>query len=86
MKKITFGQIVIYNIIDVIILGLINIYTLNSAIIFRLIISLIGIVLLIYPVYPKSLEYRYDEKKCKTIIRGIALAEIILAISMRVNF
>lgn len=45
-----------------------------------------GFILFIYPVYPDSLENKYDSQKCKQIIRVVAVVEIILAFLVQTTF
>lgn len=86
MKNLTFGKVLSRYFVAVIVLGLINMFTLKSSVAYSFILSLLGIVLLIYPVYPNSLENKYDKNKCKVIIRGIAIAEIIISFYVQTNF
>ena len=86
MKKITFNKILSTWFILAIVLTLINSLTLKSSIMHSAIFALLGIVLFINPVYPLTLENKYSPQRCIVIVRGIAVAEIIISFSMHTNF
>ena len=68
------------------ILGLINMFLVKSSILHNLILVSLGIILLIYPVYPQNLENKWSAKKCRLFTRILAVIEIILAFATRTNF
>lgn len=86
MKKLTFGKVSSGYFVAVIVLGLINMFTLKSSVVHSFILSLLGTVLLIWPVYSNSLENKYDKSRCKVFIRAIAIVEIIISFCIHTNF
>ena len=85
-KKITFWGLLSKWFVVTLILGLINMLLVKSSILHNLILASLGIILLIYPVYPQNLENKWSAKKCRIFIRILAVIEIILAFATRTNF
>ena len=85
-KKITFWGLLGNWFVVTLILGLINMFLIKSSILHNLILASLGIILLIYPVYPQNLENKWTAKKCRLFIRILAVIEIILAFATRTNF
>ncbi|MDD3416843.1 MAG: hypothetical protein PHY47_23090 [Lachnospiraceae bacterium] len=46
----------------------------------------LGVILLVYPVYPEALAMNYDDKKCRLMGRIAALVEIVLAFWIKIHF
>lgn len=86
LKKLSFYQLLSTWLLIAVILLMVNGFMLKSSAIHSGILASLGIFLIIYPVYPTYLENRYSEKKCKCIIRIIALAEIIFSFCIRTTF
>lgn len=86
MEKISFGRILSGWFLSAFVLLIFNGFTLKSSIMHSTILASLGIVLLVYPAYPASLENRYDSKKCRLIVRIIAVAEIIFSFLIRTTF
>ena len=85
-KKITFWRLLGNWFVVTLILGLINMFLIKSSILHNLILASLGIILLIYPVYPQNLENKWTPNKCKIFIRILAVIEILLAFATRTNF
>lgn len=85
-NKITFWGLLGNWFVVTLILGLINMFLVKSSILHNLILASLGIILLIYPVYPQNLENKWSAKKCRIFIRILAVIEIILAFATRTNF
>ena len=85
-NKITFGKLFGYWFIVALILGSLNMFLVKSSILHNLILASLGIILLIYPVYPQNLESKWTPKKCRIFIRILAVIEIILSFATRTNF
>ena len=85
-KKITFLGLLVNWFVVTLILGLINMFLIKSSILHNLILASLGIILLIYPVYPQNLENKWTPNKCKIFIRILAVIEILLAFATRTNF
>ena len=85
-KKITFWGLLGNWFVVTLILGLVNMFLVKSSILHNLILASLGIILLIYPVYPQNLENKWSAKKCRIFIRILAVIEIILAFATRTNF
>ena len=85
-KKITFWGLLGNWFVVTLILGLINMFLVKSSILHNLILASLGIILLIYPVYPQNLENKWSAKKCRIFIRILAVIEIILAFATKTNF
>ena len=79
MKRMTFAKILVNWFVVALILFLINSFTLRSSFFHSVILALLGVTLLIYPVYPKTLELTYDAGKCRRIVRIIAVIQIVLS-------
>ena len=85
-KKITFWGLLGNWFVVTLILGLINMFLIKSSILHNLILASLGIILLIYPVYPQNLENKWTAKKCRLFIRILAVIEIILSFATKTNF
>ena len=85
-KKITFWGLLGNWFVVTLILGLINMFLIKSSILHNLILAILGIILLIYPVYPQNLENKWTAKKCRLFIRILAVIEIILSFATKTNF
>ena len=85
-KKITFLGLLVNWFVVTLILGLINMFLIKSSILNNLILASLGIILLIYPVYPQNLENKWTPKKCRLFIRILALIQIILSFAIRTTF
>ena len=86
MKKISFGRILSVWFFIAFIFLVLNGFMLKSSIMHSIILASLGIILLVYPAYPASLENRYDSQKCRLIVRIIAVVEIIFAFLIRTTF
>ena len=78
-RKITFVELLVSWFCVALLLTLINGIFIKIPILHNVIMSTLGIVLLIYPVYPIGLTAKFSEKKCKLFIRVLAVIEIILS-------
>ena len=78
-RKITFVELLVSWFCVALLLTLINGFFIKIPILHNVIMSTLGIVLLIYPVYPIGLTAKFSEKKCKLFIRVLAVIEIILS-------
>ena len=85
-KKITFWGLLGNWFVVTLILGLINMFLVKSSILHNLILASLGIILLIYPVYPQNLENKWTAKKCRLFIRILAVIEIILSFATKTNY
>ena len=85
-KKITFWGLLGNWFVVTLILGLINMFLIKSSILHNLILASLGIILLIYPVYPQNLESKWTPKKCRLFIRILAVIEILLSFATKTNF
>ncbi len=85
-KKITFWGLLGNWFVVTLILGLINMFLIKSSILHNLILASLGIILLIYPVYPQNLENKWTAKKCRLFIRILAVIEIILSFATKTNY
>ena len=85
-KKITFWGLLGNWFVVTLILGLINMFLIKSSFLHSLILSSLGIILLIYPIYPQNLESKWTPKKCRLFIRILAVIEILLSFVTRTNF
>ena len=85
-KKITFWVLLGNWFVVTLILGLINVFLIKSSILHNLILASLGIILLIYPVYPQNLENKWTVKKCRLFIRILAVIEIILSFATKTNY
>lgn len=59
------------------ILFAINEVFINSSIFSILIKASLGIIFIIYPIYPKRFEYFWEKNTCRNIIRLLATLEIL---------
>ena len=78
-RKITFIELLVSWFCVALLLTLINGFFIKIPILHNVIMSTLGVVLLIYPVYPIGLTAKFSEKKCKLFIRVLAVIEIILS-------
>ncbi len=78
-RKITFVELFISWFCVALLLSVINGTFIKIPILHNVIMSTLGIILLIYPVYPIGLTAKLSEKKCKLFIRILAVIEIILS-------
>jgi len=85
-KKITFWGLLGNWFVVTLILGLINMFLVKSSLLHNLILASLGIILLIYPVYPQNLENKWTPKKCRLFIRILAVIEIILSFATKTNY
>lgn len=86
MKKLSFFKLLSVWFGVAVVLLLANGFLLKNSILHSIILASLGVVLLIYPIYPASLENRYDSKKCRLIIRAVAVIEIILSFFVQTAF
>lgn len=86
MKKMSFGRVLSTWFFVAVFLLVINGFMLKNTIIHSAILASLGIIFLIYPAYPASLENKYDSNKCKLIMRIIGAAEIIFSFLIRMTF
>lgn len=85
-RKITFVELLVSWFCIALLLTLINGFFIKIPILHNVIMSTLGIVLLIYPVYPIGLTAKFTEKKCRLFIRVLAVIEIILSFATAVIF
>ncbi len=85
-KKITFWKLLSNWFLIALVLGLVNVFLLKSSILNSLILASLGIILLIFPVYPLEMENKYTTKQCKIFIRIIAIIEILLSFAVKTTF
>jgi len=78
-RKITFVELLVSWFCIALLLTVINGVFIKIPILHNIIMSTLGIILLIYPVYPMGLTSKFSEKKCKLFIRILAVIEIILS-------
>ena len=78
-RKITFVELLVIWFCAALLLTVITGLFIKIPILHNVIMSTLGIVLLIYPVYPIGLTAKFSEKKCKLFIRSLAVIEIILS-------
>ena len=86
MKKIKFGTLLANWFVVAVVLAVLNMFFVKIHILNNIIFASLGVILLVYPVYPDSLKEQYNDKKCRTMIRIIAVIEIALAFWIRINF
>ncbi len=84
--KISFGNLIVFWVCIAIPLGLLNVFFFKVPILHNIILSTLGIVLLIYPVYPMQLTAKFTEKQCKLFIRVLAVIEILLSFVTKMTF
>ena len=78
-RKVTFVELLVTWFCIALLLVVINGFFIKIPILHNIIVSTLGIILLIYPVYPIGLTAKFSEKKCKLFIRVLAVIEIILS-------
>ena len=86
MRKVSFGRFLSLWCITALILLLLNGFILRNSVIHSIILSSLGFILLVCPIYPVSLENNYDAKKCRLIIRIIAIIEILCSFLVHTTF
>lgn len=86
MKKLSFFKLLSVWFGVAVVLLLANGFLLKNSILHSIILASLGLILLIYPIYPASLENRYDSKKCRLIIRVVAVIEIIMSFFVQTAF
>ena len=86
MKKISFGRILSIWFFVAFAFLVLNGFTLKSSVMHSVILASLGIILLVYPVYPASLENKYDRDKCKLFTRIIAVVEILFSFLIHTTF
>lgn len=86
MKKISFFKLLSVWFGIAVVLLLANSFSLKNSVVHSIILASLGFVLLIYPVYPDTLGDKYDNKKCRLIVRTIAVIEIILSFLVQTAF
>ncbi len=69
-----------------ILFGGINVLLLKISLLYNVTLASLGIILLIYPVYPIELTAKFTEKKCRLFIRILACIEILLSFATRMTF
>lgn len=84
--RITFWRLLANWFPVTVILLLVNMFTIKIPVVHNIILASLGIILLIFPIYPLNLEMKYTEKQCRIFIRVIAVLEIILSFSIRSPF
>ena len=85
-RKMTFWSLLNNWFIIVLLIGLINMLIIESSLLHNVIMASLGVILLISPVWPKELEQKYSEEKCKLFIRIVAVLEIMISFSIRTSF
>lgn len=85
-RKITFWKLLGNWFWIALVLLVINGFFIKISIIHNLILASLGMILLIYPVWPEELERKYSEKKCKLFMRAIAVCAILFAFSIRIAY
>ena len=78
-RKVTFVELLVTWFCIALLLVVINGFFIKISILHNIIVSTLGIILLIYPVYPIGLTAKFSDKKCKLFIRVLAVIEIILS-------
>lgn len=85
-SRLTFVRVVVIWLFLYIILFIINSLTFRSWLMDDIIQSLLGIFLLLIPVYPQRLSWYYSRQGCRRIIRIGATLEIIESFLIRSGF
>lgn len=85
-RKMTFWGLLGNWFIVVLVLGLINMFLIKSPLLHNLMMASLGVILLISPVWPKEMEQKYSEEKCRLFIRIVAVLEILYSFSIRITF
>jgi len=78
-RKITFVELLVSWFCVALMLVVINGFFIKIPILNNIITSTLGVILLIYPVYPIGLTAKLSEKKCRLFIRILAIIEIIIS-------
>jgi len=82
-NKITFWKLLCNWFWVALLLGLLNSFFIKISVIHNLILASLGIILVIFPVYPIELEQKYTKKQCRVFIRIVAVVEIILSFAIK---
>lgn len=86
MKKPSFSGVLINWFCICVATAIINACTLQSWLLYSICSAGLGIYLLIWPVWPKSLGMYWPEDKCRRFIRILALIQIVLSFLKRMSF
>lgn len=86
MKNLSFFKIISGWFVIAVALLVANSFTFKSSLAHSVVLASLGCILFIHPVYPDSLETKYDSGKCRRIIRIIAAIEIILSFLVQTIF
>lgn len=85
-QRMTFWNLLGKWFIVVLVLGSINMFMIESSLLHNILLASLGVILLLYPVWPEELEQKYSEEKCKLFIRIIAVLEIVISFSIKTTF
>ncbi len=85
-QRISFWHFLLIWFCIAVLLGLINGFFIKLPFLHNIILSTLGIILLIYPIYPLELTAKFTEKQCRIFIRILAGIEILLSLAMIVVF
>ena len=85
-NKITFWKLLSNWFWIALILGSVNMFLLKSSVVHNLIFASLGVILLIFPIYPAQMEKKYTKKQCRAFIRIVAVVEIILSFATKTFF
>ena len=86
MRKLSFWNLLLRWFCILLVLTVVNAYTLKSPLLQNLMQASLGIYLLIRPIWPEKLGWHYPEKTCRRIIRITAAVQILLAFRTKFNF
>ncbi len=78
-RKITFWELFGVWFCVALTLGVINGFFIKIPILHNLILSSLGVILLIFPIYPVNMLAKWTEKQCRIFIRILAVIEIFLS-------
>ncbi|MBE6546632.1 MAG: hypothetical protein E7668_04240 [Ruminococcaceae bacterium] len=84
--KITFWQLLLIWFCIALPLAVLNGFFLKIPFAHNIILSTLGIILLIYPIYPIELTSKFTEKQCRIFIRTLAGIEILLSLATIIVF
>lgn len=65
---------------------MLNSFTLQSAAVHSLTLATLGVVLLIWPMYPPKMEEFATPKQCALLMRIFAVVEIVASLLVRTSF
>lgn len=85
-NKISFWNLLCIWFVCSLAMGLVNSFFIKLPILHNIILSTLGLVLLIYPVYPIGLPAAWSDKQCKLFIRILAVIEIVLSFATKISF